>query len=469
MPLKRRAVATCFIFKFPFNDPNQKPQVALFRRSGNVNTYRHKYAGISGSVEETDADPLDTAWRELGEETTLNKDSLRLFRKVNPFAFILKSGTDGGRGEAGIKIDWEHEGYEWFYPDAVNDSDSFEGVPRTLESFRRVWFNIDLGDAAGNTLDQGLIALQKDHESGARQLVSIALDTYIDVIRKIDISDKDRWWRNVRLAGWHLWKNGRESMGASILNNVLASLSTIDDKLSSSNSLDKGMIDNIIVALEKYARDRQATSSRTAASFQAFLEQHPSGDGPLRILTLSFSSTIASAITHVLGKVSQPVHIHVLESRPLFEGVRMAQEITAFANENKIMLDLKVHTDASVGIVARGIDIVLTGANLIDRTAAVSNKVGSLPTILTARYIAPQAKVVALSEKEKLFPFSPPGQGRMTFKRLRKLGKSSQHPSFRAPTVESMSRTCILTRGGYVGAGDEFLGQSTAQFGNTIA
>ncbi|KAM0501529.1 hypothetical protein ACHAP8_004517 [Fusarium lateritium] len=242
-----------------------------------------------------------------------------------PFAFILKSGTDGGRGEAGIKIDWEHEGYEWFDPDAVNDSDSFKEVPRILESFQRVWFNIDLGEAAGNTLDQGLIALQKDHESGARQLASIALGTYIDVIRKIDISDKDRWWRNVRLAGWQLWKNGRESMRASILNNVLASLSTIDDEVSSSNSLDKSMIDSIIIALEKYARDRQATSPRTAASFQAFLEQHPSGDGPLRILTLSFSFTIASAIIHVLGKVLQPVHIHVLESRPLFEGVRMAQ------------------------------------------------------------------------------------------------------------------------------------------------
>jgi translation initiation factor 2B subunit (eIF-2B alpha/beta/delta family) len=95
----------------------------------------------------------------------------------------------------------------------------------------------------------------------------------------------------------------------------------------------------------------------------------------------------------------------VLESRPLFEGVRMAQAIASFANENRVMLDLKVHTDTSVGVVARGIDIVLIRTDLIDRTAAVSNKVGSLPTILTARYIAPQAKIVALSEKEKVLPF----------------------------------------------------------------
>ncbi|KAH7189206.1 uncharacterized protein B0J16DRAFT_110317 [Fusarium flagelliforme] len=425
-PLQRRAVATCFIFKFPSDDIAEKPQVALFRRSGNVRTYQHKYAGISGSVDESDVDPLDTAWRELEEETTLTKDSLRLFRRgkpfsfvddsigrewtVNPFAFILKSEKEGGQGEAGIKIDWEHEGYEWFDPDTVNDSDGFGGVPRILESFRRVWFNIDLGNAAGNTLATCLMALQNDHESGARQLASKALDTYIDVVRKIDVSDQDQWWRNVRFAGWHLWKNGRESMGASVLNTVLSSLGIIEGSTMSSDSLNKGLIDKIIEALDKYAYDRQATSSRTGASFQAFLERHLEGDGPIKILTLSCSSTITSAISHVLGKGSRPIHVHVLESRPLFEGVKMAQEITSFANENSTKLEVTVHTDASVGVAARGIDAVLIGADLIDGTAAVSNKVGSLPTILTAKYAAPQAKIVALSEKEKVLPYPPPEQ-----------------------------------------------------------
>lgn len=117
--------------------------------------------------------------------------------------FILQSGTNSGRAEAGIKIDWEHEGYEWFDPDAIDDSENFERVPRILESLQKVWFNVDLSEAAGNTLDQGLIALHNNHESGAHQLASVALHTYNDVIiSKIDISDKDRWWRNVRLAGW---------------------------------------------------------------------------------------------------------------------------------------------------------------------------------------------------------------------------------------------------------------------------
>ncbi|ENH73709.1 Putative translation initiation factor eIF-2B subunit 2 [Fusarium oxysporum f. sp. cubense race 1] len=388
-PLKHRDVATSFIFRFPADGEAKKPQVALFRRSGHVNTYQHKYAGISGSVDDTDADPLATAWRELAEETTLTHDSLRLFRKgkpfsfadesigrewtVNPFGFVLKSESDGGRGEAGIKIDWEHEGYEWFDPDAINDSNDFEGVPRILESLRRVWFNVDLGEVAGNTLSRGLVALQEDHESGARQLATKALDTYIDVIKKLDSTDQVQWWNNIRFAGWHLWKNGRESMGASILNVVLSALDIVQDGIPPS-------------------------------------EQHLSGGGPLKILTLSSSSTITSAITHVMGNTSRPVEVHVLESRPLFEGVKMAQSIASCANNSKAKTRLIIHTDASVGIAAKDIDIVLIGADLIDKTAAVSNKVGSLPVVLTAKYVSPKAKIVILSEKEKVLPFAPPGQ-----------------------------------------------------------
>lgn len=38
-PLKKRAVVSSFLFKFPEGD-SKKPLVALFRRSGQVSTYR---------------------------------------------------------------------------------------------------------------------------------------------------------------------------------------------------------------------------------------------------------------------------------------------------------------------------------------------------------------------------------------------------------------------------------------------
>lgn len=329
---------------------------------------------------------------------------------INPFGFVLISEKEGGRGEAGIQIDWEHEGYEWFDPDVVNDSESFQGVPRILESLRRVWFNIDLGEEAGKTLAKGLVALQRDHESGARQLASKALDIFINAIRQLDTGARDQWWKNVRFAGWHLWKNGRESMGASILNVILSSLKLIEQRLHSQSTLSTASVDGMIAELEKYAQERQDAGSQVGASLEVFLEGTFSGDGPLRILTLSSSSTITSSIKRVLSNTSRPVEVHILESRPLFEGVKMASAIGSFVDENKANTRLVIYTDASASVAAKDVNVVLIGADLIDKMANVSNKTGSLPAVLTAKHVSPKSKIVVLSEKEKVLPFNPPGQ-----------------------------------------------------------
>ncbi|CAM1505745.1 Fc.00g113820.m01.CDS01 [Cosmosporella sp. VM-42] len=421
--LKKRAVAGSFIFKFPNDDTTKKPQVALFRRSGEVSTYQHKYAPISGSIEESDPSPLGTAWRELQEETTLTATSLRLFRQgkpysfvdesisrewtINPFGFVLKSAEDGGKGEAGIQLDWEHEGYAWFDPGQVNESESFEGVPRILESLRRVWFNIDLGESAGATLGDGLIALQRDHESGAHQLATRALEIFVNVIKKLDTSSHDLWWKNVRFAGWHLWKNGRESMGASILTVVLSSLAIIEEKLPG-GPLASDFTEDIVAALRQYAQLRAHNSSKISAEFGKFLGQHFPEAEVIKILTLSASSTITSCITDALKQNISPLDIRVLESRPLFEGVKMADAIASFASKHPIKTDVTLYTDASAGIAAKDVDLVIIGTDLLDKSGNVSNKTGSLPAVLSSKYISPGAKVIALSGKEKILPFEPP-------------------------------------------------------------
>lgn len=144
-PPQRREVAVSFLFKYA-SGSDARVQVALFRRSGEVRTYQHKLAPISGSVERRDSNaPLATALREIREETALDPPSdLQLLRQgkpyafadesvgrewiVHPFAFRLKSNEEGGKGEEGIATDWEHEGWEWHDPLLVEDSDEFGGV-----------------------------------------------------------------------------------------------------------------------------------------------------------------------------------------------------------------------------------------------------------------------------------------------------------------------------------------------------
>ncbi|KAK4064771.1 uncharacterized protein Triagg1_8958 [Trichoderma aggressivum f. europaeum] len=385
---------------------------------------RHKYAPISGGVEVSDTSPLATAWRELEEETTLTASSLRLLRQgkpysftdpqvgriwtINPFAFILKPGV----GEESITIDWEHEGYKWFDPGEVTDDESFHGVPRLKESLRRVWFDIDLGRDAGGVLAAGLKTLQEDHESGARQLASAALDMYLDVIPRIDTSDGDTWWKNIRFAAWHLWKNGRESMGAPILSVVLSSLSLIEHHLTQT-CLSKDLVDEICADIKHLAQQRHQSATKIATAFVSFLNKtFPSQPTkPLKIVTLSSSSTITASISLILESASRPLDIHVLESRPLFEGVTAARRFSSLiqTNHNENKSSVTIHTDASAALASKDAHILLLGADLIDKAGNVSNKTGSLPAVLAAKHVCPEIKVVVLSEKEKVLPFDPPG------------------------------------------------------------
>ncbi|KAM0478936.1 hypothetical protein ACHAPX_004914 [Trichoderma viride] len=427
--LKKRAVAVSFIFKFPDGNVSRRPQVALFRRSGEVNTYTHKLAPISGGVEPQDSSPLATAWRELAEETTLTASSLRLFRQgkpysftdldigrewtINPFAFILKSAQQGGAGEQGIKIDWEHEAFQWFDPDEISDDEAFQGVPRLKESLRRVWFEIDLGKDAANVLAAGLQALQDDHVSGARELATKALDIYLDVIPRLETKDQTSWWKNARFAAWHLWKNGRESMGAPILSVALSSLDIIEKHLptSSSNPLSNALVEQICAAIKDFATARQQSGTKIVTTFTSFLSQFPK-DKPLKILTLSSSSTITSSLTHVLSSdsSSRPLDVHILESRPLFEGVKVAQRLSSIIQLHaNINASITLHTDASAALASQNAHILLLGADLIDRSGNVSNKTGSLPAVLAARHVSPDVKIVVVAEKEKILPFDPPG------------------------------------------------------------
>ncbi|KID88458.1 translation initiation factor eIF-2B subunit family protein [Metarhizium guizhouense ARSEF 977] len=417
--LKKRSVAVSFIFQFPKDDTtNTRPKVALFKRSDKVRTYQHKYAPVSGSIESFDANPLATAWREIQEETTLTPCSLTLFRQgkpysfvdesiqrewtINPFGFILTSDPSK------ITIDWEHDDYAWFDPADVADDQKVDGVPKLLESLRRVWLEFDFG-AAAPVLDAGLTRLKGDHESGARQLAGIALGVFADVLKKSDISDKEVWWANARRAGWHLWKNGRESMGAPILSVVLAGLDVVREKTSEGLSAD--VVDDIVASLDELARQREASASRIADAFAAFLQQHHPADGPVRILTLSSSSTITRCLTHALASVGHRLDLRILESRPLCEGAKLAYRLSSFAAEHNFSsrVDITVMTDAAAGIASQDVDLLLLGADLIDRHGNVSNKTGSLPAVLAARHVSNNVKVVVVSEKEKVLPFEAPG------------------------------------------------------------
>ncbi|RYP55109.1 hypothetical protein DL768_000228 [Monosporascus sp. mg162] len=418
--LKKRAVAGSFLFRYPDGD-EKKAQVALFRRSGAVRTYQHKLAPISGSVEKDDANPLSTALREIKEETNLDLQSLEPLRvgkpysfvdesinrewTINPFAFRLKEKSEGGKGEEGIVTDWEHEGWEWHDPSEVNESERFGGVPKLVDSLRRVWPEYDLGPDAGKALTSGLQRLRDDHASGARQLAGMAISTLREVIAKMDSSTIDNtWWENVRMAAWHLCKNGRESMGAAITSALVAVLNRIESVLAQSLAPPE-KIQRILQAIDEQAAEREVSTSRIRANFVKYLRenlyQEIASKGNIVILTMSSSSTISSCLLEAAASLGVALDLRILESRPKCEGASLAAKLLEAADE-KMKLDITLYTDSSAAIAAAGVDIVVIGADRISSDADVSNKTGSLPTVLSARYVTPKAKVIILSETDKI-------------------------------------------------------------------
>ncbi|KAH6701202.1 translation initiation factor eIF-2B subunit family protein [Verticillium dahliae] len=420
-----RSVASCFLFRF---SASAKPQVALFRRSAKVRAYQHRLGPIAGSIEETDASPVAAVWREIKEETTLTPAHLDLFRQgkpysftdegvgriwtVHPFAFHLKDGRD----ESCIQLDWENEGWTWHDPLDVTDDESFGGVPFLAKSLRRVWFEMDLGEERGRILREGLLVLRDDHSSGARQLAGRALRVFQDIVALGHGEDINVWWRNARFAAWHLWKNGRESMGAAILNVIIRALTIVEREVQQfgSDVVEAALLHSIARQLDQYSEARAATIGSFAKSLQSVLERaRPDTKSPVKILTLSSSSTIFESLQMIVQETDIPLDLRVLESRPLFEGAQMASRLAACAQEptkaRRNAVCVTVYSDASAAIASQGVDIVLLGADLISREGDVSNKTGSLPAVLSARHVSPGVQVVVLSEREKILPLAAPG------------------------------------------------------------
>ncbi|KAK3381096.1 hypothetical protein B0H63DRAFT_474895 [Podospora didyma] len=452
---KKRSVVSSFLFDLGScpgeaeGTTTRKTRVALFQRSSQVSTYQHHLAPISGTIEETDPSPLQAALREIKEETTLASPAIELMRRgkpytfrddeihrewtVHPFAFRLRSPEDAGL----ITIDWEHEAWDWYDPDtAVQEPDAggslgsalggvVKGVPRLADSLRRVWFDTDLGNKAGGILARGLDKLATDQESGARDLASKAVETLRDVIQALDytisspkdiVDESEWWWIRVRMAAWHLVKNGRESMGAAILSAIIATLAEIEPMFH--NEANQGL-EHLRIAgvacVKRCLNTRHLNGTgHIDLAFREYLNtnfSHKRGPGKnLTVLTLSSSSTIRDGLlsAHLDGNPSRyNLDIRVLESRPLFEGVSMAGTLAELLAHSPHADDtppkITIFSDASAALAAEGVDLVLIGADRIAASGAVSNKTGTLPAVLSARFVTNgSAKVVVVSDTDKI-------------------------------------------------------------------
>jgi len=137
--MKEASVVTCFLVR----RSGGGEEILLLRRSQRVSTYRGRWAGVSGYIEETD--PLTQAYTEIEEETGLARKDVQLLRTgeplevvdaeadrrwiVHPFLFEVEE-------PARIRADWEHIETRWIRPE---DIFQYETVPQLAETLMRVY------------------------------------------------------------------------------------------------------------------------------------------------------------------------------------------------------------------------------------------------------------------------------------------------------------------------------------------
>jgi 8-oxo-dGTP pyrophosphatase MutT (NUDIX family) len=496
-------VVSCLIFPPPATTTSTPSsltdRVLLFRRSNKVRTYQNKLGPIAGSVESrpkrrsttTSASsqtrgrqvdegaiidresPIDAAWRELNEEIGLGPQDLEFLRAgksftfsdssaiaedkatevngrkgrlwtVYPFAFRLRRGlanlSDEDSGEPTLKmnLNFEHSSYEWFpIQDILAGKLKDDCVPRLDETLRRLYIS------SSSVLSSGLQTLQTDHEHGARELGTMAVQTLVEVVERqlqesgeVGVTEVEAWWKNLRMQAWHLVNNGRPSMGTAIGGAVVRALGSVRRDVLVGGW---GVRGKVAQGLRRAGEERKEVAGRVGERFAEVLggwfdgsmattgsTELGSPGGPLltnavakrndsegegerwvKILTLSSSSTIKGAILRALeDDETRRIELRILESRPLFEGVSMARSLVGLVGQSNAparRLKIVLASDASVGVLAKDVDVVLIGADRISEHGDVSNKTGSLAAVLTAKSVTRgKAVVVVVSELEKI-------------------------------------------------------------------
>jgi len=223
--------------------------------------------------------------------------------------------------------------------------------------------------------------------------------------------DMRQWWKNFRLQAYHLAFNARPSMAAAISSAVVTGLGDAKSMVTAGGDV----LANVKQSLQQSVDQRTKISQQVSDRFSLFLkDQFAQHGSPIKILTLSLSSTIKAAVLHALDADPHlQMELRILESRPLFEGVKFAQALTEQVRARQTSkpihdrLRIVVSTDASAAVLGRNADLVVIGADRISERGDVSNKTGSLPAVLACKHVTDgKVQTVCIAEAEKI---APPG------------------------------------------------------------
>ena len=206
----------------------------------------------------------------------------------------------------------------------------------------------------------------KDRRRGAVQLAGIAIRILMNACKRSDSADLESLLTLIQRTAIAL-SEARPSM-APIQNWCLVFAHRFQESCRGVTSVQEAKLNGLIVGEELLSEQER------------FIQQQVRGARPLlnhcnALITLSYSSTVEAILRHSLPTRCQVI---IAESRPLMEGRKLFRRLLG------TVTDLRMITDAQLGLVIPGADLVLVGADTVLRDLAVVNKTGTYLAALVA-------------------------------------------------------------------------------------
>ncbi|KAF2397467.1 nagb/rpia/CoA transferase-like protein [Trichodelitschia bisporula] len=256
-----------------------------------------------------------------------------------------------------------------------------------------------------------------DYQSGASDLAIQALQALEELNDKYLSSSlhPDERWNQLCAAGLALG-TCRPAMGAAILGVISQALVDVRsewDRTGARRKRDDGD-DTYAQAFAGLALGSAVSAEyrlipRITDQFIAYVRQltaHTNPPTPLRILTLSSSSTLLQCLSSaILDHNTAPFDICILESRPGCEGAAFALSLLDMLEENPLFshrATVTVAPDSHAALLAQDVDLLLLGADHIAPNGDVCNKTGSRVAASVARAVRPDSRVVVVSQTSKI-------------------------------------------------------------------
>jgi len=355
-----RSVATSFL--------TYRGKILILRRSAKVGSYQGSWAGVSGYVEE-DEQPLDTALKEVEEETGLKIGREALLKIGEPLPaydrekdvlwlvhpFLFKAPTSR------IRLDWEHETYVWVKP---NEIKQYKTVPRLADALERVKPRTY---KMNKRLRSRLKEIEDDLTHGSSWLAAKAamvIQDASDSFKKGGVGDYISFLKfySKELAGTRPSMLAIENVVAYLLGRVIEGYSRNLDLEALKETLRREVKEWLGAKDEAFKRCVENTVNLVKDTS--------------KVLTHSFSNTILEALKKASSQ--NRLEVYVTESRPLCEGRSMAKTLA------KSGCKVFIITDASIGHFTKEVDLAITGADAISADGSVINKIGTYLLALAA-------------------------------------------------------------------------------------